>query len=167
MHVSSHVCSIITQLHYKPHRTHLSLLLPSLIVDKLQQTHQYVIQVTLWSCILNMRFTRKENCTIGLLYGSATVQIIFLCPCFSNQVSMLASHHPSFSRGVTLKPFTMPCHAVPCHSNVRARQILVADFMLPSSYIGHVRPGVAMSAAADGGVHSMFLMAVYLVWVLH
>lgn len=64
-----------------------------------------------WSCILNMRLTGKRNCTIGLFTPHSSNYL--LCARFLNQVSMLAGLHPSFSRGVTLEPFTMPCHAVP------------------------------------------------------
>lgn len=62
--------TIISQLHYKSHRPQVSFPMPFSTYEKLQQTcpgdgydvSRGINKVTLWCCILKIRFTKNEKC---------------------------------------------------------------------------------------------------------
>lgn len=147
MHVSGCLCTIITQLHYKPRRPHLSLPPPQLIFDKLRQTVSSSFEYK--STEVSSRCGKKGGFHNGAQTAVPRLLSLFFRPLL----------HPSFSRGVTSERFPVPG---------RGRgQTEAAVFVVPTSYIGHSWPGVGTSAAADDPVHSVLLMAVYSVRVPH
>lgn len=94
MHVSGCLCTIITQLHYKPRRPHLSL--PPLIFDKLRQTVSSSFEYK--STEVSSRCCKKGGFHNGAQTAVPRLLSLFFRPLL----------HPSFSRGVTSERFPVP-----------------------------------------------------------